>query len=90
MVPTKKVEKTLHECGIKCILVGRPKETMGYYFYLPTGNTVSIFDLLSSLKGNSYLKKTVGGLLNLMSIKKMCQLLKILAIFNLGGKCSKR
>ena len=89
MVPTKKVDKTSHEFGFKCILVGHPKETMGYYFYFPTGNTVSIFDLLSSLKGNLYLKKTVGGLLNLMRLKKMCQLLKILAIFNLGGKMFK-
>ena len=44
---------------------------------------------MNSLKGNSYLKRTVGGLLNLIKLKKMCQLLKALEIFNLGGKMFK-
>ncbi|GJT99344.1 retrotransposon protein, putative, ty1-copia subclass [Tanacetum coccineum] len=44
MVPTKKVEKTPYEPdkleprSIKCIFIGYPKETMGYFFYYPPEN----------------------------------------------------
>ncbi|GKA67190.1 hypothetical protein Tco_0766998, partial [Tanacetum coccineum] len=47
MVPTKKVDKTPYEIwrgkrSVKCIFVGYPKETMGYYFYFPPENKVIV------------------------------------------------
>ena len=32
----------LESRSAKCIFVGYPKETMGYYFYFPTENTVKV------------------------------------------------
>nr|GEY54095.1 hypothetical protein [Tanacetum cinerariifolium] len=49
MVPAKKVERTPNEIWhgkaskpIKCIFVGYPKETMGYYFYYPLENKIFV------------------------------------------------
>ncbi|GKE94729.1 retrotransposon protein, putative, ty1-copia subclass [Tanacetum coccineum] len=50
MVPTKKFERTPYEIwhgkapklSIKCIFVGYPKETMGYYFYYPLENKIFV------------------------------------------------
>ncbi|GJW55942.1 retrotransposon protein, putative, ty1-copia subclass [Tanacetum coccineum] len=43
MVPTKKVDKTLYELlSVKCIFIGYPKETMGYYFYFPPENKIVV------------------------------------------------
>nr|GFC56476.1 retrovirus-related Pol polyprotein from transposon TNT 1-94 [Tanacetum cinerariifolium] len=51
MVPTKKgceayVKRDsadkLHQRSVKCIFVGYPKETMGYYFYFPPENKVIV------------------------------------------------
>ncbi|GJR77198.1 retrotransposon protein, putative, ty1-copia subclass [Tanacetum coccineum] len=48
-VPTKKVDRTPYEVwhgqapkSIKCIFVGYPKETIGYYFYYPPKNKVFV------------------------------------------------
>nr|GFC63087.1 retrotransposon protein, putative, Ty1-copia subclass [Tanacetum cinerariifolium] len=32
----------LHQRSVKCIFVGYPKETMGYYFYFPPENKVIV------------------------------------------------
>nr|GEZ20869.1 zinc finger, CW-type [Tanacetum cinerariifolium] len=51
MVPTKKgceasvkcdSADKLHQRSVKCIFVGYPKETMGYYFYFPHENKVIV------------------------------------------------
>ncbi|GKF74601.1 hypothetical protein Tco_0220933, partial [Tanacetum coccineum] len=56
MVPTKKVDKTPYELwygkvpnlsylkqrSVKCIFIGYPKETMGYYFYFLPENKIVV------------------------------------------------
>ncbi|GJT92470.1 hypothetical protein Tco_1081315 [Tanacetum coccineum] len=48
MVPTKKAlvkrstPEKLQQRSIKCIFVGYPKETMGYYFYFPPKNKIVV------------------------------------------------
>ncbi|GKA43128.1 hypothetical protein Tco_0735852 [Tanacetum coccineum] len=48
MVPTKKVlvkrdtPDKLQQRSVKCIIVGYPKETMGYYFYFPPENKIVV------------------------------------------------
>ncbi|GKA41152.1 retrotransposon protein, putative, ty1-copia subclass [Tanacetum coccineum] len=41
MVPTKKPDK-LEQRSVKCIFIGYPKETMGYYFYFPPENKIVV------------------------------------------------
>nr|GEU45181.1 hypothetical protein [Tanacetum cinerariifolium] len=63
MVPTKKVEKTPYEVwhgSIKCIFVGYLKETMGYTFYYPPENKVSIARSAKFLE-NSLITQEVSG-----------------------------
>ncbi|GJX23874.1 retrotransposon protein, putative, ty1-copia subclass [Tanacetum coccineum] len=50
MVLTKKLDKTPYELwsdklqqrSVKCIFIGYPKETMGYYFYFPPENKIVV------------------------------------------------
>ncbi|GJU95662.1 retrovirus-related pol polyprotein from transposon TNT 1-94 [Tanacetum coccineum] len=42
MVPTKKNPDKLEQRSVKCIFIGYPKETMGYYFYFPPENKIVV------------------------------------------------
>nr|GEX03363.1 hypothetical protein [Tanacetum cinerariifolium] len=44
MVPTKKQDTLdkLQQRSVKCIFIGYPKETMGYYFYFPPKNKIVV------------------------------------------------
>ena len=44
----------------KCLFVGYPKETKGYYFYNPNKNKVFFARKLCFLKRSLFSRKTVG------------------------------
>ena len=46
--------------SVKCLFVGYPKETKGYYFYIPSENKVSFLVRESFWKESSFPKETVG------------------------------
>ncbi|GKB24975.1 retrotransposon protein, putative, ty1-copia subclass [Tanacetum coccineum] len=55
MVPTKKVDKTPDEIwhgSFKCIIIGYPKEMMGYSFYNPSENKVFVARNAEFFKSN--------------------------------------
>ncbi|GKD36832.1 retrotransposon protein, putative, ty1-copia subclass, partial [Tanacetum coccineum] len=60
MVPTKKVDKIPNELwygkvpnlSVKCIFIGYPKETMGYYFYFPPENQIVVASYAEFLEKN--------------------------------------
>ncbi|GJU78159.1 retrotransposon protein, putative, ty1-copia subclass [Tanacetum coccineum] len=51
----------LQQRSVKCIFVGYPKETMGYYFYYPPENKIVVERYADFLeKGISYFKRSCG------------------------------
>ncbi|GJY93388.1 retrovirus-related pol polyprotein from transposon TNT 1-94, partial [Tanacetum coccineum] len=66
MVPTKKAlmkQDTLDKLqqrSIKCIFIGYPKETMGYYFYFPPENKIVVARYVEFLEKN-LLSQEVSG-----------------------------
>ncbi|GJX73623.1 retrotransposon protein, putative, ty1-copia subclass [Tanacetum coccineum] len=56
----------LQQRSVKCIFIGYPKETMGYYFYFPSENKIVFARYAEFLeKKILFLKKSVGGPKNL-------------------------
>nr|GFC65863.1 hypothetical protein [Tanacetum cinerariifolium] len=62
MVPTKKrhTADKLKQRSVKCIFVGYPKETMGYYFYYPPENKVVVERYADFLEREFILQKESG------------------------------
>ncbi|XP_071712822.1 uncharacterized protein [Rutidosis leptorrhynchoides] len=63
MVPTKKRDtpNKLESRTIKCIFVGYPKETMGYYFYYPAENKVFTARYAEFLEKSLLLQEASGS-----------------------------
>nr|GEW46796.1 hypothetical protein [Tanacetum cinerariifolium] len=65
MVLTKKFEKTPYEIwhgSIKCIFIGYPKETMGYYFYYPLKNKIRVARNAEFLENGLMTQEASGSL----------------------------
>ncbi|GKD98329.1 retrotransposon protein, putative, ty1-copia subclass [Tanacetum coccineum] len=66
MVPTKKAHVKRHtldklqQRSVKCIFVGYPKETMGYYFYYPPENKIVVERYADFLEKDFILQKESG------------------------------
>ncbi|GJS39894.1 retrotransposon protein, putative, ty1-copia subclass [Tanacetum coccineum] len=56
--------------SIKCIFVGYPKETMGYYFYYPLENKVFVARNVECLKNSLITQKASGSLEDLEIIQE--------------------
>nr|GEW29259.1 hypothetical protein [Tanacetum cinerariifolium] len=78
MIPTKKVERTPYEIwhgkapkSIKCIFVGYPEETMGYYFCYPPENKIFVARNVGFFKNNLMVQEASGshGLLKVSESK---------------------
>ena len=53
----------------KCLFVGYPKETKGYYFYNPSENKVLLLVKLFSWRKSLFPRRTVGVKYNLKKFK---------------------
>ncbi|GKA71490.1 zinc finger, CCHC-type containing protein [Tanacetum coccineum] len=75
MVPTKKVllkrdtPNKLQQRSVKCIFIGYPKKTMGYYFYFPPENKIVV---TSYLDEDIYMVQP-EGLVDPNHSKKVCK-----------------
>ncbi|GJX25001.1 retrotransposon protein, putative, ty1-copia subclass [Tanacetum coccineum] len=68
MAPTKKVERTPYEIwhgkapkSIKCVFVGYPKKTMGYYFYYPLENKIFVARNAAFFENNLMVQEASGS-----------------------------
>nr|GEY98686.1 hypothetical protein [Tanacetum cinerariifolium] len=55
----------LQQRSVKCILVGYPKETMGYYFYYPPENKIVVERYANFLENDFILQKESGRIVEL-------------------------
>ncbi|GKC55935.1 retrotransposon protein, putative, ty1-copia subclass, partial [Tanacetum coccineum] len=66
MVPTKKAlvkrytPEKLQQRSVKCIFIGYPKETMGYYFYFPPENKIVVARYAEFLEKNLISQEVSG------------------------------
>ncbi|GKC74521.1 retrovirus-related pol polyprotein from transposon TNT 1-94, partial [Tanacetum coccineum] len=78
MVPTKKgcealvkrdtLDK-LQQRSVKCIFIGYPKKTMGYYFYFPPGNKIVVPRYAEFLEKNLISQEVSGRVVKLEEIQ---------------------
>ncbi|GJR22240.1 hypothetical protein Tco_0970767 [Tanacetum coccineum] len=76
MVPTKKAlvkrvtPEKLQQRSIKCIFVGYPKETMGYYFYFPPKNKIVVARYAEFFEKNLISQEASGRAVELEEIQE--------------------
>nr|GEW82950.1 hypothetical protein [Tanacetum cinerariifolium] len=72
----------LQQRSVKCIFIGYPKETMGYYFYFPPENEIVVARYAEFFEKNLITQEVSGRAIDLEEIKmKIHHLLKSLAKF---------
>ncbi|GKD19387.1 hypothetical protein Tco_1208545 [Tanacetum coccineum] len=74
MVPTKALVKwdtpdKLQQRFIKCIFIGYPKETMGYYFYFPPKNKIVVVRYVEFFEKNLITQEVSGRAIDLEEIQ---------------------
>ncbi|GKE41461.1 retrotransposon protein, putative, ty1-copia subclass, partial [Tanacetum coccineum] len=78
MVPTKKgyealmkrdTPNKLQKRSVKCIFIGYPKETMGYYFYFPPKNKIVVASYVEFLEKNLISQEVSGRAVELKEIQ---------------------
>ncbi|GJV49986.1 retrotransposon protein, putative, ty1-copia subclass [Tanacetum coccineum] len=75
MVPTNKAlvkrdtPDKLQQRSVKCIFIGYPKETMGYYFYFPPKNKIVVVRYAEFFEKNLITQEVSGRAMNLEEIQ---------------------
>ncbi|GJR11926.1 retrotransposon protein, putative, ty1-copia subclass [Tanacetum coccineum] len=71
MVPTKKRDTPykLQQRSVKCIFIGYPKETMGYYFYFPPENKIVVARYAEFFEKNLITQEVSGRAIDLEEIQ---------------------
>ncbi|GKA63750.1 retrotransposon protein, putative, ty1-copia subclass [Tanacetum coccineum] len=75
MVPTKKAlvkrdtPDKLQQRSVKCIFIGYPKETMGYYFYFPPKNKIVVARYAEFFEKNLITQEVSGRVIDLEEIQ---------------------
>ncbi|GJR99659.1 retrotransposon protein, putative, ty1-copia subclass [Tanacetum coccineum] len=75
MVPTKKAlvkrdtPNKLQQRSVKCIFIGYPKETMGYYFYFPPENKIVVARYAEFFEENLITQEVSGRAIDLEEIQ---------------------
>ncbi|GJX23732.1 retrotransposon protein, putative, ty1-copia subclass [Tanacetum coccineum] len=75
MVPTKKAlvkrdtPEKLQQRSVKCIFIGYPKETMGYYFYFPSENKIVVARYAKFFEKNLITQEVSGRVIDLEEIQ---------------------
>ncbi|GJR24681.1 retrotransposon protein, putative, ty1-copia subclass [Tanacetum coccineum] len=75
MVPTKKAlvkrdtPDKLQQRSVKCIFIGYPKETMGYYFYFPPENKIVVARYAEFFEKNLITQEVSGRAIDLKEIQ---------------------
>ncbi|GJX58831.1 retrotransposon protein, putative, ty1-copia subclass [Tanacetum coccineum] len=59
----------LQQRSVKCIFIGYPKETMGYYFYFPPGNKIVVARYAEFLEKNLITQEVSGRAIDLEEIQ---------------------
>ncbi|GKC66408.1 retrotransposon protein, putative, ty1-copia subclass [Tanacetum coccineum] len=60
----------LQERSVKCIFIGYPKETMGYYFYFPTENKIVVARYAEFFEKNLITQEVSGRAIDLEEIQE--------------------
>ncbi|GJU62039.1 retrotransposon protein, putative, ty1-copia subclass [Tanacetum coccineum] len=75
MVPTKKAlvkrdtPNKLQQISVKCIFIGYPKQTMGYYFYFPPKNKIVVVRYAKFFEKNLITQEVSGRAIDLEEIQ---------------------
>ncbi|GJT08091.1 retrotransposon protein, putative, ty1-copia subclass, partial [Tanacetum coccineum] len=79
MVPTKKgcevlvkqdIPEKLQQISVKCIFIGYPKETMGYYFYFPPENKIVVARYAEFFEKSLITQEVSGRTIDLKEIQE--------------------
>ncbi|GKE14489.1 retrotransposon protein, putative, ty1-copia subclass [Tanacetum coccineum] len=63
----------LQQRSVKCIFIGYPKETMGYYFFLPTENKIVVARYVEFFEKNLITQEVIGMAIVLVDLPPGCK-----------------